>query len=109
MPKVRVRAETGTLYLDFTYRGVRCREQTALPDSAGNRQKVERLLARVQREIQQGVFDYTTTFPGSAKASQFAEPVSAASATDLTTSSPATDTPEFGEFARLWIAESEPQ
>ena len=26
MPKIRVRPETGTLYLDFRYRGVRCRD-----------------------------------------------------------------------------------
>ena len=44
MAKVRARPETGTLYLDFSYRGVRCREQTTLPDTAENRRKVQVLL-----------------------------------------------------------------
>lgn len=34
MAKVVARKETGKLVIDFTYRGVRCREQTALEDAA---------------------------------------------------------------------------
>ena len=33
MAKVRVRPDTGALYLDFFYKSVRCREQTALADT----------------------------------------------------------------------------
>ncbi|MGM1053897.1 MAG: Arm DNA-binding domain-containing protein, partial [Pseudomonadota bacterium] len=44
MGKVRVRKETGKLYLDFFYQGVRCREQTALTDTPANRKKVEKLM-----------------------------------------------------------------
>ncbi len=40
MAKVVARKETGKLLIDFTYRGVRCREQTALPDTAQNRKRV---------------------------------------------------------------------
>ena len=39
MAKVTVRKETGKLVIDFTYRGVRCREQTALPDTTENRKR----------------------------------------------------------------------
>jgi Domain of unknown function (DUF3596). len=58
MAKVRARPESGMLYLDFFYRGVRCREQTALPDTAENRRRVQTLMNRISKEIKQGLFDY---------------------------------------------------
>ena len=48
MGKVRARKETGNLYMDFNYMGVRCREQTALPDTPSNKKKVEALLKRIE-------------------------------------------------------------
>lgn len=117
MSKVRARPETGTLYLDFFYRGVRCREQTALPDTAQNRRRVQSLLSRVEKEIKQGLFDYAATFPGSAKAQQFATPILAAAT--ASTASPATGslvsvappvaTPTFAEFSVTWRSEMAPQ
>ena len=41
MAKVRARKDSGLLFMDFYYRGVRCREQTALPDTAENRRRVQ--------------------------------------------------------------------
>ena len=108
MAKIRARPETGTLYLDFFYRGVRCREQTALPDTAENRRKVQVLLNRIEKEISQGTFDYVGTFPNSPRAAQFASTPSprmfsaAASAT-------AALTPLFSEFAEQWNTEMSPQ
>lgn len=117
MSKVRVRPETGTLYLDFFYRGVRCREQTALEDTTANRRQVQSLLNRIEKEIKQGSFDYAVTFPGSAKVKQFA----AANVLPVTTSptpimvsgvvptvSPVA-TPTFAEFSVTWRAEMAPQ
>ena len=49
MAKLRVRPETGTLYVDFQFRGVRCREQTALADMPANVRVVERLAKRMDR------------------------------------------------------------
>ena len=72
MGKVRSRADNQMLFLDFYYRGIRCREQTALPDTAENRRKVQTLLNRIEKEISQGAFDYATTFPSSPRAQQFA-------------------------------------
>jgi len=40
MGQIRVRKETGKLLLDFFNQGVRCREQTSLPDNAVNRRKL---------------------------------------------------------------------
>jgi len=51
MGKVRARKETGNLYMDFNYMGVRCREQTALPNTPANKKKVEALLKRIEALI----------------------------------------------------------
>jgi integrase len=51
MASVRVRPETDTLFFDFRFKGVRCREQTVLPDTPGNRRKLGKILDRIQAEI----------------------------------------------------------
>jgi len=114
MSKVRARPETGTLYLDFFYRGVRCREQTTLTDTAENRKKVQALLNRVEKEIKQGGFNYAATFPGSSRAAQFAtEPVALSRASHVPTSAAAAvaapATPTFEAFWKVWRAEMAPQ
>lgn len=62
---VRVRPETSNLYLDFSYQGVRCREQTALKDSPSNRKVVTDLAKKVEARMTLGEFDYESFFPGS--------------------------------------------
>lgn len=99
MAKVRVRPETGTLYVDFQYRGFRCREQTALPDTPANRKVVESLCKRIDREIQKGTFDYATLFPNSPRVKDFADPKE----------SPDAGTPTFAVFAEVWFTESTPR
>lgn len=74
MAKVRVRKETGTLYLDFFHQGVRCREQTALEDTPANRRKVAKVLEKIEAEIKLGIFDYARYFPTSKHASRFTGP-----------------------------------
>ena len=71
MAKVRVRPETGNLYLDFQWRGMRCREQTLLPDNAQNRKTLESLATRIKRDIAKGSFDYRSHFPNSPRAAAF--------------------------------------
>ena len=104
MAKVRVRPETGNLYLDFQFRGVRCKEQTALSDTPANRKAVEALAKRVDKEIRRGTFDYAALFPNSPRAAMFDEDATPES----TQQSEDHDTPTFGEFAALWIIESGP-
>lgn len=110
---VRVRPETGKLYLDFSYRGVRCREQTALDDTPENRKRLEALAVRVKKEIGRGTFDYGVHFPGSPRADQFAAPGATAVPAPLpeaVTAAVATrDSPTFTEFAELWFLEMSPQ
>ena len=122
MAKVRTRKDNNLLLLDFYFRGIRCREQTALPDSKENRRRVQTLMNRIKKEIQQGVFDYAATFPGSPRAAQFSEDVpvpiqgvgsgvASAPPTSVIAANPpvAPDTPTFAEFSVTWRTEMAPQ
>lgn len=108
MAKVRARPETGTLYLDFFYQGVRCREQTTLPDNAENRKRTQNLLSKVVREIKQGTFDYAQTFPSSPRAKRFGTAV-LPEAGVLSVHNNPRGVPLFGEFSVTWRAEMAPQ
>ncbi|MBE0589865.1 MAG: DUF3596 domain-containing protein [Hydrogenophaga sp.] len=68
MAKVVARKETGKLQIDFTYKGVRCREQTALMDSPANRKRVQAVVDKMSAAIREGRFVYADFFPGSAMA-----------------------------------------
>jgi len=116
MAKVTARKETGKLVIDFTYRGVRCREQTALADTPQNRKKADAVVARIKAALSAGTFAYAEFFPGSSLAARFAPPASppssAANAYKATASSetiaPASvgsTTPTFRDFAAQWLAE----
>ena len=62
MGSVRIRKETGLLYLDYRWQGKRCREQTKLTDTKTNRHKCEALLGRVELAIKNGTFNRTDFF-----------------------------------------------
>lgn len=118
MAKIRARPETGTLYLDFFYRGIRCREQTALPDTAENRRRVQTLMNRIEKEIRQGLFDYAATFPNSPKAATFASlDASANGFSNASIAGPVAprpvattlSTPTLFDFSVTWRAEMAPQ
>ena len=100
MGNVRARKETGTLFLDFRYRNLRCREQTALPDTAANRTKLRKLLERVEAEILVGTFDYASYFPNS----RMLEKLRSQTATLRRHGVVA---PLFREFAETWYAENQ--
>ncbi|GAC1658553.1 MAG: tyrosine-type recombinase/integrase [Acidobacteriaceae bacterium] len=105
MAKIRARTDSGMLFMDFYYRGTRCRELTALPDTAENRKKVQALLNRIQKEISQGMFDYAATFPSSPRVAQFAVAARSVTAPGMGLST----TPLFSEFAEQWFVEMSPQ
>lgn len=113
MGKVRVRPETRRLQLDFSYSGLRCREQTALADTNENRKKVEQLLKRIEAEITLGTFNYQSYFPGSKQAQRFEagslNPIrNSPSLTDRNSTNPQVDTvPTFINFANEWYGENE--
>lgn len=114
MGNVRSRGETGTLFLDFRYRGVRCREQTALEDTPANRRRLREVLGRIEAEITLGTFEYGRFFPGSPQAARFqADALAVASgslgrARQAATADPS-GAPLFGEFAEIWYSQMYPQ
>jgi len=71
MASIRVRKETGLLFFDFRYQGVRCREQSTLKNSPANRRKMKQVLDRIEAEITLGTFEYRKYFPNSPLADQF--------------------------------------
>ena len=105
MGSVRVHGR-GTLFLDFRYQGRRCREYTALMDSAANRQRLQKVLLKIEQQIKDGTFDYTTAFPasvGQPATSGAPEAASASSAGTRQVEGP--NTPVFRAFTEQWIAE----
>lgn len=112
MAKVNVRKETGKLVIDFTYRGVRCREQTALDDSVSNRRRVEAVLKKLREAMAAGTFVYGEFFPGSMLAARFDTAPLAASAAIMQSAAAAdaavaavAATPAFRTFTETWLAE----
>lgn len=118
MANVRARTDNKLLLLDFYYRGVRCRERTALPDTAENRKKVQALLNRVKKEIRHGVFDYASTFPASTKAARFAEStvtggvaqrLEPVNRIEVVRDPVAVAIPTFRDFSETWRGDMAPQ
>lgn len=106
MGKVRARKETGKLYLDFFYRGVRCREQTALSDTPSNRKKVEKLLQRVEAKILLDELDYAEFFPGSRNLKKIQLKSSNPTPESIETASGSmSPTVTFSDFAEQWFRE----
>jgi integrase len=115
MGKVRLRKGTGTLYVDFSLQGRRCREQTRHPDTPTHRKYLQALLERIEYEIAQGTFEYARHFPGSGMAEVPAAPspspssVAPAAAYAGAPAGPAIGaaSPTFAEFARTWVSENQ--
>ena len=116
MAKVTTRKETGRLVIDFIYRGVRCREQTALPDTAANRKRAESMLVKLKAALASGTFAYRDFFPGSPLAGRFDTPQPAPAAPPTTPALPASApaaaasaatsaTPSFKDFTATWLSE----
>ena len=71
MASVNVR--NGLLYLDFRYKGRRCREYTKLADTVAHRKRLEKVGTRIEAEITLGTFVYRNYFPDSKRAEFFEE------------------------------------
>ncbi len=118
MASIQVRRGTSLLIIDFYFKGIRCREQTTLPDAIANRKKVQKVLDRIEAEIAAGSFNYRRFFPGSKNAEKFDSPSSpplhAASSTVIHKEASmairtegVASTPLLSEFAAIWYAEKE--
>ena len=114
MGSIRKHSQTGFLFFDFRYQGVRCREYTALPETAPNKKKLEKVLSAIEADIAAGTFDYRRFFPGSKNAAKFdpapggmVGPVSAAAVALPSAAASVASTPRFKDFAETWFAEKE--
>ena len=114
MGSIQVRKETGCLIIDFYYRGVRCREQTALPDTSANRKKVQKFIDKIEGEISLNTFAYDRFFPNSKNIARFADAPMAASVKALSAAIAGVPyvgtnvtgpTPLTRDFAETWFAE----
>ncbi|WP_347988500.1 DUF3596 domain-containing protein [Methylomonas sp. AM2-LC] len=99
MGSIRVRNETGKLFLDFNFQNIRCREQTTLDDNKGNRVKLQKLLDKIEAEITLEQFDYRKYFPNSAQADKF-DQIAAQKQQAVIRA-----TPLFKDFAQEWYEE----
>mgnify|MGYP003634998732 CR=1 FL=1 len=94
-----VNCRDGKLYLDFRYKGLRCREQTKLIDNTVNRKKLAKLLTMLEEQIKFGTFNYAHHFPGSPKIASF-ELIAQQTAERATG-----EKMLFPVFAKQWFAE----
>jgi len=99
MASIRVRKETGLLFFDFRYQGVRCREQSTLKNSPANRRKMKQVLDRIEAEITLGTFEYRKYFPNSPLADQF-DAMARGGVLDGSV-------PRFEEFVLDWFEETQ--
>lgn len=110
MGSIRMSEATKGLFLDFRYRGSRCREYTALEDTPANRKKLQKVLDRIESEIAAGTFDYKSFFPNSKAIKRLARGESvqtqAPAPTMQVVSQPGQDgSPLFSDFANQWVNE----
>lgn len=113
MPSIRARADNKLLFFDFRFKGERFREQTLLDDAPGNRKKLEKILAKIESEIEAGTFVYEAYFPNSKAIKRLARESTRqveqreVMATDVPAIvAPVTSaTPIFSVFANQWVDE----
>lgn len=106
MASIRVRKDNGLLFMDFRYRGIRCREHTALTDTPANRKRLGKVLERITADIEAGTFDYRKTFPNGRNARKFEAP-SDIPVSETNAPPPENPTPLFRDFADIWYQEKE--
>ena len=111
MGSVRKREGNGLLFFDFRYKNVRCREQSALLDTTVNRKNMEKMLTKIESEINIGTFDYARYFPNSPMATKFLSqgmesPINAVTQ-QFAISVEIPTTPLFKDFAEEWYLENE--
>jgi len=95
-----INTKNGKLFLDFRYKGVRCREYTKLIDNAPNRKRLNTLMEMIQAEITLNNFDYGRYFPNSKRAEKFKK-------IKFTIAHSKSAFPLFNLFAKQWYKEKE--
>ena len=88
------------LYIDFRYKGKRCRERTGLPDTELNRRKLLQFCERMEAQIVLGQFDFCKTFPNSPRCDYFHQLAHREALYKA-------GCPAFSEFAEQWFLEKQ--
>ncbi|QDF68524.1 site-specific integrase [Shewanella sp. SNU WT4] len=106
-----IRARDGKLFFDFTYQGIRCREQTALLDTRINRSKLTSIMKTIDTEIRLNRFVFKSYFPSSSRCSRFDEQdISVqrylAEEVEPQTVHILSNIPTFKDFVDDWISEN---
>src|SRR5690554_551072 len=111
MANIRLRKDTGKLYLDFHIKGMRFREYTSLTDSVPNRKKLEMLAQKIEASLVLGNFRYEDYFPSSsnikraAKIGMIGMESKQAIEAELQAVREDDSSPKFKEFVEQWYLE----
>ena len=106
-----IRELNGKLFFDFRYKGQRCREYTAIEDNKANRTKMEKILKKIEEDIEADTFEYRRYFPNSKLAEKFENSqairskISQSTQHAFMTAPTAISTPLFSEFVEQWYEE----
>lgn len=108
-----IRSINGKLFLDFRFKGKRCREYTSYGDNPENRRRMEETLRQIEAEIEKGTFSYRQRFPESKLAAKFDSPETVAMAKSPVAEAIAApqdtlarnSTPLFSSFADQWFGQ----
>ena len=107
-----IRTRNGKLFFDFTYKNIRCREQTALVDNRLNKSRLNGILNTIEAEIRLDRFIFKNHFPTSARCKDFAQYDLQSEQKVIKTNSLITrpsllnNMPTFSTFASEWISEN---
>jgi integrase len=119
MPSIRVHKPNNALFFDFRFEDERCREYTLLNDTPSNRKTLQKVLDKIESEINAGSFVYENYFPNSkaleriakaradrvAKTSAVAIAVEGSAQAAGTVAAPVALGPTFKDFANQWVDE----
>jgi integrase len=105
-----IRARDGKLFFDFTYQGIRCREQTVLIDNRINRSKLNSIMNTIEAEIRLNRFVFKSYFPSSTRCQLFSEidlkvQHHLAENVEPLSTQIMSNIPTFEEFIGEWVAE----
>jgi integrase len=95
MSMAKLRSDKRRLFVDFVFRGVRCREPFHLRDTRDNRKKVEAICKKLEAELALNTFDYASYFPRSKRLARFGL-------------APDIELPTLGALAKDWLAKRRP-
>lgn len=119
MPSIRVHKPNNALFFDFRFEDERCREYTLLDDNPSNRKKLQKVLDKIESEINSGTFVYENYFPNSKaleriakaraakmeKKSALTSAMQALATEAVAEPGPIPVGPKFQDFANQWVDE----